>query len=364
MRAAEKRARNAAKKRAYRAQLTDAEAKVIREREAAARRQKRAAETPAQAAEARAAHAAVEARRRAAQSPAQAAEAKAANAAVQARRRAAQSPAQVAEAKAAHASVQARQRLSQSPAQAAEAKAADADAHARRRAAQSPAQAAEAKAENAAVQARQRAALSPAQAAEAKARDAERKARARQPGQGEFVQAMPPDMPSDAFLNEFESNVVAAQGLFWARTYNWLFEPWRDADFGAMSEGTATELKAAMRSECEVVAGDIERVMAAYYARMDPTQSPRSCGSCGVMDIPIDEALPGAPRASDVGVESFREVRLDDPILTSLLYTDAQHAAYDLPVPSHEPGRDFAWPGRAARGSAGRASATGSSSRA
>ena len=88
-----------------------------------------------------------------------------------------------------------------------------------------------------------------------------------------------------------------------------------------MSEETATELKAAMRSECEVVAADIERVMAAYYARMDPTQSPRSCGSCGVMDIPIDEALPGAPRASDVGVESFREVRLDDPILTSLLYT-------------------------------------------
>ncbi len=49
MRAAEKRARNAAKKRAYRAQLTDAKAKVIREREAAARRQKRAAESPAQA---------------------------------------------------------------------------------------------------------------------------------------------------------------------------------------------------------------------------------------------------------------------------------------------------------------------------
>jgi hypothetical protein len=210
-RAAEKRARDAAKKRAYRARLTDAEAKVIRDREAAARRQQRAAQSPAQAAAARAAHAAVEARRRAAQSPAQAADARAANAAVQARQRAAQSPAQAAEARAA-----------------------DADAHARRRAAQSP-----------------------AQAAEANARDAERKARSRQPGQGEFVQAMPPDMPSDAVLNEFESNVLAAQGLFWARTYNWLFEPWRDADFGAMSEETATELKAAMRSECEVVGGDI-----------------------------------------------------------------------------------------------------------
>ena len=105
--------------------------------------------------------------------------------------------------------------------------------------------------------------------------------------------------------------------------------------FSAMSEETAAELKAAMRSECEVGAADIERVMAAYYARMDPTQSPRSCGCCGVMDIPIDEALPGAPRASDVGVESFREVRLDDPILALLLYTDAQNTAYDLPVPSH-----------------------------
>ncbi len=55
------------------------------------------------------------------------------------------------------------------------------------------------------------------------------------------------------------------------------------------------------------------------------------------MDIPIDEALPGAPRASDVGVDSFREVRLDDLILTSLLYTDDQNAAYDLPVSSHVP---------------------------
>ena len=160
-----------------------------------------------------------------AESPAQAAEARAAHA-VEARRRAAQSPAQAAEAKAANAAVQTRQRAAQSPAQAAEARAADADDHASRRAAQSP-----------------------AQAAEANARNAERKARARQASQGEFVQAMPPDMPSDAVLNEFESNVLASQGLFWARTYNWLFEPWRDADFGAMSEETATELKAAMRSE-------------------------------------------------------------------------------------------------------------------
>ncbi len=36
-----------------------------------------------------------------------------------------------------------------------------------------------------------------------------------------------------------------------------------------MSEETVTELKTAMRSECEVVAADIERVMAASYARMD-----------------------------------------------------------------------------------------------
>ena len=139
-----------------------------------------------------------------------------------------------------------------------------------------------------------------------------------------------------------------------------------------MSEETAAELKAAMRSEGEVGAADIERVMAAYYARMDPTQSLRSCGCCGVMDIPIDEALPGAPQASDVGVESFREVRLDDPILALLLYTDAENTAYDLPVPSHVAGGDFVWPGQAARGRAtgrasrvnGPASAAGSSSRA
>jgi hypothetical protein len=135
------------------------------------------------------------------------------------------------------------------------------------------------------------------------------------------------------------SRAIAAQELFWARTYNWLFEPWRDADFGEMSEETATELKAAMCSECEVGAGDIERVMAAYYARRDPIQSPRSCGSCRMMvDTPIDEALPaGAPRAW----KAFARCGC----LTSLLFTDA-------PVPSHVPGREFAWPVRAVRGRA------------
>ena len=142
-----------------------------------------------------------------------------------------------------------------SPAQAAEAKALDADTHARRRSALSPAQAADAKAENAAVQARLRAAQSPVQSAEVKARNAASMSRARQAGQGEFVQAMPPDMPSDAVLNEFESNVVAAQRLFWARTYNWLFEPWRDADFGAISEETAAELMAQGRHAQRVRSG-------------------------------------------------------------------------------------------------------------
>ncbi len=32
-------------------------------------------------------------------------------------------------------------------------------------------------------------------------------------------------------------------------------------------------------------------------------------------------------------MESFREVRLDDPILALLLYKNAQNAAHDLPVP-------------------------------
>ncbi len=54
---------------------------------------------------------------------------------------------------------------------------------------------------------------------------------------------MPPGMPSDAVLNKFDSNVVAAQGLICARTYDWLFEPWRDAEFGEMSVETVTELK-------------------------------------------------------------------------------------------------------------------------
>jgi hypothetical protein len=46
-----------------------------------------------------------------------------------------------------------------------------------------------------------------------------------------------------------------------------------------------------------------------------------------------DRRSPAWPRASDVGVESLREVRLDD----LMHYTEAQNAAYELPVhvPSH-----------------------------
>jgi len=175
--------------------------------------------------------------------------------------------------------------------------------------------------------------------------------------QGVYNLAAPADMPTDAVLAEFETNVASAQALFWASSGNYLFEAWRDLDFANMDADSAASLKAAMTQEGLVTDEDIERVMRDYHERMDPTLPPLACGCCGVADVP----LPGFPldskrfeglqrqalkdakadakaleaKAEKLGIETFHVVQLDDPKLAVLLYTAAQNTSYELPVPAH-----------------------------
>ena len=165
---------------------------------------------------------------------------------------------------------------------------------------------------------------------------------------GDFTLARPDNMPTDMYLSRFEQNVAAAQALYWAKTYNWLFARWRRWDFARLPEDMDDEelehhaaLLAAIEQEALVTDADTEACMQTYYERMNPTLPACACGVCGVMSIPL-VPLDGRTRdpvytsPADIGIVQFTTVHLDDRRLAALRYTDAQKRAYDLPVPVHK----------------------------
>ena len=167
---------------------------------------------------------------------------------------------------------------------------------------------------------------------------------------GDLTLARPDNMPTDIYLSTFEQNVAAAQALYWAKTYNWLFARWRTWDFAKLPEDMDNEelehhqaLIAAIEQEGLVTDADIEGCMQTYYERMNPTLPACACGVCGVMDIPLvvldrdrRSRDPVYKSPADIGIVQFTIVHLDDRRLAPLLYSDAQKRAYDLPVPVHK----------------------------
>ena len=75
------------------------------------------------------------------------------------------------------------------------------------------------------------------------ARAAARRAAPREYYDGDLYLAAPVDMPLDSYFDTFETNPIAAQSFFWARSYNWQFERWRTSDFSAMSAADGADLK-------------------------------------------------------------------------------------------------------------------------
>jgi len=148
------------------------------------------------------------------------------------------------------------------------------------------------------------------------------------------------------------------QAHFWARTGNWRFCDWRHLDFSRLRadpDGAGTELpagaaaddpddamtalsvealKLAMTQEGVLPVDAIPRVMAAFHRRMDPTRPAKACGSCGVMDVPMDDDV-GRAEAARIGVTRFFDVHLGSQLLAPLAYTPDEAAAYDAAVPPH-----------------------------
>ena len=136
---------------------------------------------------------------------------------------------------------------------------------------------------------------------------------------GDFTLARPDNMPTDMYLSRFEQNVAAAQALYWAKTYNWLFARWRRWDFARLPEDMDDEelehhaaLLAAIEQEALVTDADTEACMQTYYERMNPTLPACACGVCGVMSIPL-VPLDGRTRdpvytslgPADIGIVQF-----------------------------------------------------------
>lgn len=114
----------------------------------------------------------------------------------------------------------------------------------------------------------------------------------------------------------------------------------------------ACRLYDALEEEAGVDENDYVRFMAGYYRRMDPTQTAKACGSCGVSDVPA-EGLSEADSEA-IGIVSFTRVQLpnvtqrgsshtcagkcrrDCPfLLEPLEYTTAELDAYNADYPSH-----------------------------
>ena len=113
--------------------------------------------------------------------------------------------------------------------------------------------------------------------------------------QGDYCLAMPDDMPLDCYLATFEHDPAAAQGLYWSRTYNWMFADYRNLDFvegrsnpsDSLGVERAEKLKQAIISEGTITDRGIEEAMSMYTALMDPTKPALACASCGIMDVPV-----------------------------------------------------------------------------
>ena len=120
-------------------------------------------------------------------------------------------------------------------------------------------------------------------------------------------------MPTDAYLNAFDSDPMAAYALHFALMYHWKGEAFRDLDFSQLGVNPALDdrllaLLAMMDEEGLPDAVDVKRCMAAYVQRVDPKQPVRGCGSCGEADVPA----PLVRDAESVGILNFEEIDVAD----------------------------------------------------
>ena len=126
------------------------------------------------------------------------------------------------------------------------------------------------------------------------------------------------------------------QCLFWARTYNWQFEKYRDVNFDTLSPEALSELKLAMDQEGFVRDSDIEACTPEYFSRMSPNVVAINCACCGHRDVPRDMDIPNFKEDVKIqGIRSYFNIRLSDPKLVPLRYTALETELYNKLVPLH-----------------------------
>ena len=214
-----------------------------------------------------------------------------------------------------------------------DARAAQARNTAAHRAARAAAPAEERRATQARDTAAHRAARAAAPAEERRATQARNTAahRAARASHSEFRRAAGENTPSDAFLDNFDVDPVAALALHHALQYHWQGEDFRDADFNALDGQQLLDVLSMLDEEGLPDHIDVARRMKAYTCRVDPRQPVRGCGCCGEADVPAGTLHDCGSR----GILSFTEIALNDGRLHPLWYTDAEKESFERRVPSH-----------------------------
>ena len=96
---------------------------------------------------------------------------------------------------------------------------------------------------------------------------------------------MPTNMPTDNYFNQFEENIIAAQSLFWGRSYQWQFADFRHLNSNQMENNQ--QLINAINQEQEVTDNTILECLQKYYNFMNPQVGVKACACCGRIDIPV-----------------------------------------------------------------------------
>ena len=82
----------------------------------------------------------------------------------------------------------------------------------------------------------------------------------------------PENMPSDEYLNSYESNPFAAEAAFMSMTRNWELESYRDIDLKSLDEMERQELQSYMKNLAEPDDKDIEKCFKDFTDFINPCQ--------------------------------------------------------------------------------------------
>ena len=139
-------------------------------------------------------------------------------------------------------------------------------------------------------------------------------------------------MPLDSYMSTFETNIYAAQALFWSKSYNWQYADYRDYTNEELdTEVDYEEFLTALKQDQYVDEDIAKSCMKEYHRRMNPTIGCQACGCCGISDIPMNDCNELEKSSDDILY--FHMVSILDERLEILRYTQEEYNHYTSDIP-------------------------------